>query len=222
MKNEEVEKYEEDHDQVPYLYGEPPLHELNEPAPDYLSRSYTMEEYFGLEGSSEEKHEFFRGEVFVMQPPRLTHNLIVMNVSALLMQKLAGKGCRPHNSNQRLHIPANTLCTYPDISVVCGKVQTLNNDEWNLLNPTVIFEVLSHSTRNYDRVRKFILYQSIPTLREYVLIDSEAIATEVYQVNGNGNWGMLRCNEPDKWIYLESIRVRLSLKKIYEGTKLVT
>lgn len=90
-----------------------------------------------------------------------------------MTQKLKGKSCQPFGSDQRIHIEKNTLFTYPDISVICGELKTLNNDEWNILNLTVLSEILSPSTKNYDRGEKFKLYRDIPTLKEYILIDSE-------------------------------------------------
>ena len=80
----------------------------------------------------------------------------------------------------------NSLFTYPDISIVCGDPETRNNDELNLVNPTVIIEVLSSSTKNYDRGEKFKLYRDIPTLKEYTLVDSESISVEAFYINDRG------------------------------------
>ena len=112
-----------------------------------------------------------------------------------LGNKLKGKRCKPYGSDQRIHIPSNTLFTYPDISIVCGEIITLNNDEYNVLNPTVIIEVLSKSTKNYDRGEKFKLYRDIPTLKEYILVDSESIHIEVFRLNENNHWELEEYND---------------------------
>ena len=102
-----------------------------------------------------EKHEYYHSEIFAMSGAKVAHNRISKNTLVGIGKKLAGKSCEPFNSDQRIHIEKNTLFTYPDISIICGEVLTLNNDEWNALNPTVIIEVLSPSTKNYDRAEKF-------------------------------------------------------------------
>ena len=81
-----------------------------------------------------------------------------------------------------------TLFTYPDISIICGEIITLNDDDYNVLNPTVIIEVLSKSTRNSDRREKFKLYRDIKTFKEYIVVDSASIHMEVFTVNESGHW----------------------------------
>ena len=116
--------------------------EVREPAIAYSQQKISIEEYLEMENASLEKHEYYKGEVFAMSGAKVPHNTISTNLLMMLAQKLRGKKCRPFNSDQRIHIPANTLFTYPDISIICGEVITLNNDEYNVLNPTVIIEVL--------------------------------------------------------------------------------
>src|SRR5215211_4087365 len=120
--------------------------EVREPAVDYSKKKYTIQEYLEIENAATEKHEYYRGEIFAMSGTKLTHNIITSNLHSHLGQKLRGKSCRPYGSDLRIHIEKNTLFTYPDISVICGDPITLNNDELNALNPTVLIEVLSPST----------------------------------------------------------------------------
>lgn len=161
---------------------------MEEPALAYNRKNWTIEEYLEMEEAADEKHEYYQGEVFAMSGAKLPHVRITANMFGLLSQKLKGEGCQPYGSDLRIHIPANTLFTYPDISVFCSEVQTRNNDEWNALNPTALVEVLSPSTKNYDRGDKFKLYRDIPSLKEYVLIDSTSLSVEVFSVNSNGLW----------------------------------
>jgi len=137
----------------------------------------------------------------------------------MLAQKLRGKKCRPFNSDQRIHIPANTLFTYPDISIICGEVITLNNDEYNVLNPTVIIEVLSKSTKNYDRGEKFKLYRDIPTLKEYILVDSESIHIEIFRLNEKNHWELEEYNDASESIPIKAINETILISEIYDDVK---
>ena len=194
--------------------------EVNEPAVAYGKQRYTIEEYLELENAATEKHEYYQGEIFAMSGPKYQHVKICANIQTYLGQKLKGKPCQPLGSDMRVHIEKNTLFTYPDILVVCGDPLFLNNDEWNLLNPTIIFEVLSPSTKNYDRGEKFRLYRDIPTLKEYILIDPEAIIIESWGINAQGNWELKEYKALNETLQLESIQVSLELRDIYEGTKI--
>lgn len=193
--------------------------EFNEPAVAYYKRNLTIEEYLEMENAAEDKHEYYKGEIFAMSGAKLEHNIVCVNLLSSLKQKLKGKPCQPFGSDLRIHIPENTLFTYPDISVICGKPESLNNDEMNFLNPTVIFEVYSHSTKKYDREPKFRLYLDIPTLREYVLVDPTAVGIESFYINSNGNWELKDYNSLDQSLLLSHLQVSLDLKDIYEGTK---
>ena len=175
-----------------------------------------------MEEHSEERHEYYQGEIYAMSGPKVPHGIISGNTFGVLFNKLKGKGCRPFNGEQRIHIEKNTLFTYPDVFVVCGEIETRNNDDWNILNPTVIFEVLSPSTREYDRGHKFLLYRDIPSLKEFVLIDSESIRVEVYFINDHNHWELMEYKTIDDAFTLESVQVKFELKEIYEGTKLVS
>lgn len=192
---------------------------LREPMAFYGKKKFTIEEYFELESDADEKHEYYQGEVFAMAGGKVNHNLISGNFYHALRKQLTGKSCRPFNSDQRIYIPANSLFTYPDISIVCGDLQTLNNDDSNLLNPTVIVEVLSASTKSYDRGDKFKLYRDIPSLKEYLLVDSEMMAVERFSINASNHWELEEYYESDEMIHLKSIDASISLSEIYEDVK---
>ena len=169
---------------IAYLY----FMEIREPLPAYSTQKISIEEYLEIENAAEAKHEYFEGEVFAMSGAKVSHNRIAGNLFAALSYKLKGTKCHPYNSEQRIHISANTLFTYPDISIICGEVISLNNDDYNVLNPIVIIEVLSESTRNYDRGGKFKLYRDIPTLKEYILVDSASSHIEIFRINDTEHW----------------------------------
>jgi Uma2 family endonuclease len=194
--------------------------EVREPAVAYGKQKFSIEEYLEMEDAAIEKHEYYKGEIFAMSGSKVPHNEISGNLYAALHTKLSGKKCKPYNSDQRIHIEVNTLFTYPDISIVCGETITLNNDNWNILNPTVIIEVLSKSTKNYDRGEKFKLYRDIPTLKEYVLVDSESIHIEVFRLNESNHWELEEYNSVDEELYIKAIDEKVLIAEIYERVKM--
>jgi Uma2 family endonuclease len=191
--------------------------EVREPVVVYGKPKLTVAEYLEFEKNSNEKHEYYQGELFAMAGARVAHNRIVTRLTMLLGQRLRGKSCEPFNSDQRIHIPENSLFTYPDISIVCGPVKTLNNDDYNILNPSIIIEVLSAGTKNYDRGEKFQLYRDIPTLKEYILIDSQFIHIEAFRINALGHWELEEYNTPSASLLLPLINATIPVHEIYEG-----
>ena len=194
--------------------------EVKEPAIAYGKQKISIDEYLEMENASSEKHEYYQGEIFAISGAKVPHNIIATNLVVALTIKLKGKSCRPFNSDQRIHVEANTLFTYPDISIICGDIITRNNDDYNVLNPTVLIEVLSRSTKNYDGGEKFKLYRNIPTLREYVLVDSESIHIEIFRLNANNHWELEEYNKDAQTVLIQAINTPLSIEEIYEGTEL--
>src|ERR1700740_3378674 len=123
--------------------------EVNEAAVDYGKKKYSIEEYLEMENASPEKHEYYQGEIFAMAGGGSQHNIVAKNVLSVLDKKLDKKPCQPFNSDTRVYIEKSMLFTYPDVSVFCGDLLSLNNDDLNFLNPVIIFEVLSPSRKNY-------------------------------------------------------------------------
>jgi Uma2 family endonuclease len=194
--------------------------EIKEPAIVYSQQKISIEAYLEMENAALEKHEYYKGEVFAMSGAKVPHNRISTNLLMTLGQKLKGKKCQPFGSDQRIHIQSNTLFTYPDISIVCGEILTLNNDEYNVLNPAVIIEVLSRSTKNYDRGEKFKLYRDITTLKEYILVDSESMHIEVFRLNENNHWELEEYNDTGS-LLIKTINENISIGEIYEGIKFI-
>ena len=196
------------------------MHESHEPAIAYSKQKMSIEEYLAFENGASEKHEYYQGEVFAMSGAKLTHNEIVMNTATTVKQFLKGKTCKPYNSDQRIYIEKNTLFTYPDISIFCDGVITLNNDEMNAVNPSVIIEVLSPGTKDYNRGMKFKLYRDIDSLNEYILIDSESINVEAFAINQNGFWELREYKNIHETLFIQTIQMEIPVSSLYEGTKL--
>lgn len=199
-----------------------PLHPpiAREPVPVYGKRTLSVAEYLAFEKASLEKHEFFQGEVFAMAGASARHNVIFSNLFAALFSRLKGKPCQPYGSDLRIHIPQNGLFTYPDISVICGDIVPSREDADTATLPTVLIEILSESTKDYDRGGKFKLYRTIPTLREYVLVDSESVTIEVFRLNRGGHWELEEYRLPADVLALPSLELHIPLADIYERTKL--
>ena len=194
--------------------------ELREPIAIYNKTKFTEEEYLEFERPSVEKHEFYKGEIFAMADASPRHNIIFSNLFIGIGIQLKGKPCKPYGSDLRIYIPENTLFTYPDISIICGEIITSKIDADTAILPTVLIEILSPSTKDYDRGGKFKLYRDIPTLKEYVLIESESISIESFRVNAHGNWELQEYKSLEGILTIQTVGLSLSIKEIYEGTKL--
>jgi len=193
---------------------------VREPIPEYANEKISIEEYLAFERGSHEKHEYFKGEVFAMSGAGPRHNIIFSNLFGEIVIKLKGKSCKPFGSDMRLHIPQSTLFTYPDISIYCGELNYDLEDD-NAINPTVLIEILSPSTRDFDRGGKFKLYREIPSLKEYVLVDTESILVEVFRVNESAHWELEEYKSPEQTLQFTSLSISVALKDIYQGTKLI-
>lgn len=189
---------------------------MGEPALKY----YTTAEYLAFERAALEKHEFYKGEIFAMSGASFRHNKIQMNFTISVGNFLKGKSCDIFGSDLRIHVPANTLFTYPDVIIICDKPQFLDQEFDTVLNPAVIVEILSSSTQRYDRGEKFMFYRSISSLQEYILIDSEKIAVEHYKRNGDNTWLLQEWKERADILPIATIGFELPLKEIYSGVNL--
>jgi Uma2 family endonuclease len=202
--------------------------EVREPAIAYGKNKFTEDEYLQMERQSSEKHEFYNGKIFVMpghgdllamSGAASNHNEIFTNVFGNIAFQLKGKPCRPYGSDMRLNIPENTLYTYPDIAIYC-KPPVDGPDDDIAHNPTVIIEILSPSTRNYDRGDKFKLYRDIESLKEYILIDAQTISVEAFRINDSGHWELEEIEHIGGMLLLNSVQRSIPLAEIYEETKM--
>ncbi|WP_138994401.1 Uma2 family endonuclease [Larkinella sp. C7] len=180
---------------------------------------YTPENYLELERKAAYKSEYFKGEIFAMAGASRNHNRIKENLSIGIGSYLKGKRCQSFSSDMRLHIPSNSLYTYPDLVIVCGEPELLDSTFDTLLNPTILVEVLSESTKDYDRGGKFMLYRNIPTFQEYILVDSEQIRVEAWYKPENGFWTLRKeTGAVDDSLTIQTLDLTLSLRDIYEQT----
>ena len=181
---------------------------------------YSEREYLDMERDADYKSEYYMGEIFAMAGAGHNHNRIVENLSIEIGGFFKGKSCRTFSSDQRIHIPETGLYTYPDLLIVCDKNQYLDDKKDTILNPTIIIEVLSESTEAYDRGQKFHFYRSIPSLQEYVLINSRSFAAEVFRKNEEGLWFLAsEAYQLKDQLELASVGLTLSMEDIYAQTE---
>ncbi|WP_207492798.1 Uma2 family endonuclease [Aridibaculum aurantiacum] len=180
-----------------------------------IPKQYISEQdYLEQERLAEHKSEYFNGEVFAMAGASESHNSIVANTIASLHPTLRGKSCKIYPSDLRVYNPQNGLYTYPDISIACGERKFTDDTLDTLTNPTVLIEVLSPSTEDYDRGTKFKLYRSIPSLQNYVLISSMEYQAEVYTKSGE-SWILTTAKGREAKLYISAIQLDLQLEDVY-------
>lgn len=179
----------------------------------------TAEEYLTTERLATEKHEYFEGEIFAMSGASFEHNDIFKNTYLDIGFQLKGKKCQPYGSDLRIHIPKNSLYTYPDISVICGERESTDDKFDTATNPTVLFEILSPSTSKYDRIIKFDLYRDIVSLKEYIMINSEKVQVLKHVRNLDNSWLMTIYESLEDVFSIQSIDVELKLSDIYFDVK---
>jgi Uma2 family endonuclease len=178
-------------------------------------RHYTVEEYFYVETTSDIKHEYFDGEIFAMAGGSRDHDRISRNVLTFFDQSLRGSRCEAFTSNMRIRTPSG-LYTYPDASIVCGTPDILRIQGTDTIgNPVVLVEVVSESTGDYDRGQKFELYRSIPTLRDYLLIEQSKMTVEHRRYVSEAEWISRWMTSSDDVIRLAGVDLELPLSGVY-------
>lgn len=175
---------------------------------------FTPEEYIIQERKAQFKSEYLSGRIIAMSGASRAHNLITRNISGELYGQLKGRTCESYTNDMRVRIPSPMSYTYPDVVVVCDEPRFEDDVFDTLLNPTVLFEVLSPSTEAYDRDRKFARYQQIASLREYVLVSQDRVCVEHYR-RRRAQWVLTEfCARADE-LSLVSIGCELALWDIY-------
>lgn len=175
----------------------------------------TPAEYLATDRQSNEKYEYAFGEIFAMTGASLRHVGIAGNIAGELRTQLRQGPCRVYSMDLRVCVDRNYRYTYPDVVVCCAEPQLLDDALDTLLNPELIVEVLSESTRNYDRGDKFQQYRGIPSFREYLLVDQERVHVERYSKQSDGTWSLWETDAIDGMVQLDSVGARLSVAEIY-------
>lgn len=184
------------------------------------TRLFSPKEYLTLERQAATKHEYYRGAIYAMAGATRKHNLIAGNVLGLFHLQLRKRPCEVYPSDMRVKITPTGLYTYPDVVIVCGRPQFDDDERDTLLNPTVLVEVSSPSTEDYDRGDKFEHYRTLPALVDYLLIAQERLHVEHYQRQPDGAWLLREYRALDQVVELAAIGCQLTLADVYEKVQI--
>ena len=176
----------------------------------------TVEEYLAAERQADTKSEFHDGEILAMTGASYAHNLVVANVIRELGAQVRSTPCAVLPSDLRVWIEASRRYVYPDVTVVCGEPELTDADPDALVNPTLLVEVLSEATRNYDRGEKFEHYRTLGSFAEYVLLAQDRPHCEHYVRQADGSWVFTETSNLDDTIALTTIGCELALREAYD------
>ncbi len=183
------------------------------------TRDYTPEEYLAIEEFSEYKSEYINGQIIPMAGGSTNHNRIALNFSSALNFAFKQQDYEVFIGDVRLWIPEKRIFTYPDVMIIAGEPEYVNNRTDIIVNPVVIIEVLSKSTQAYDREGKFNAYRTIPSFQEYLLIDQTRIHVEQSFITGKKQGWFREYDEEDEAIALAALPFQISLNDLYSKVK---
>lgn len=178
-------------------------------------RYFSAAEYLALERKASYKSEFLRGEIFAMAGASKEHVTIVNNIGGELRARLKGRPCDVFGTDMRLKVDRTGLYTYPDITAVCGEAKFEPSAVDTLLNPQVLFEVLSPSTEAYDRGAKFGHYRQVPSLRDYVVVSQDKCLIEHFVRQPDDSWLLTVFDNMAQTVPLPALACELPLAEIY-------
>ncbi len=179
---------------------------------------HSIQDYYRIENDATNgKHEFRDGEILAMSGGSPQHAQISLRLGAALLARLQGKPCVPYGSDLRVRITGRSRTAYPDVTVICGKIEHDPDDKagHTVLNPRLIVEVLSPSTEAYDRGDKFAAYREVVSLTEYVLISTSEPRVETFLRQTDGTWAFSSSKGHDAKVTLRSLQIELPLAEIY-------
>jgi Uma2 family endonuclease len=184
------------------------------------NQNYTVEEYLEREEISLDKNEYRDGEIVPMTGGSTNHNEIAGNFYSDFKFSMKGKNYKIYIGDVKLYISNYNLYTYPDIIIISGKPVYEGSNTTTVTNPLIVVEVLSKSTKNYDKTDKFRYYRSIDSLQEYIMIDQYEYYVEQFSKNSNGQWVLTEYESQDDVLSLQSVDLKILLSDIYEGINL--
>lgn len=190
--------------------------EVKEPAPKYITKQMmTAEEYLEWEPKQPEKHEYHGGEIVDMSGASLPHNYIQANLFGELYYFLKGKSCDVFASDLRVEVKSIERYYYPDITIFCDEPELVEDKPDMIKNPTVIIEILSPTTEQNDRNKKKFFYMQMPTLKEYIMIDSISMVIDAIRKTEDNKWENEMLIEKASLLHIHSIDFSISLNEIY-------
>ncbi len=179
-------------------------------------KHFTVEEYLQHEENSEIRHEYYQGELFAMVGTSATHNELVQEITFAFKKHFRPKGCKVFSENLKLEVIRNEYYPYPDVMLTCYNIDL--SAKYIIKFPSLIIEVLSHSTESRDRGWKFARYKKIPTLKYYVLVSQTNVYVEVFtRIEGIDIWKYQSCDTMEAVIDFDEIDFKLPILELYQN-----
>lgn len=180
----------------------------------------TPVEYLERERLAETKNEYWNGEITAMAGASPRHTMIVANLAYLFISQLKGRPCTVHVTDLRVKVSPTGLYTYPDVTVICGNLEVEDEQQDTALNPSVIIEVLSPSTENYDRGQKFAHYRTLESLSDYIMVIQDVAQVEHYARQSADQWLLTVYRGLESVVMVESIGCEMRLADVYDKVEL--
>jgi Uma2 family endonuclease len=177
---------------------------------------FSFDDYLALEARNDHKSEFYEGRIVAMAGSTLEHSLLTRNIHFAIQRRIEGGSCDSFNNDIKVYVAAANRGFYPDVSVVCGEVEAYKKQNGVIVNPSLLVEVLSDSTEDYDRTAKFDYYKLLPSFRSYVLVHQKRKCVEVFLKRGDF-WTYEACYETQPLIKLELLQISFSIDEVYKG-----
>ncbi len=180
-----------------------------------IDKRFTTDEYLAIEERSESRSEYLAGRVFAMAGGTDAHIQISFNVTKILADKLRGR-CRAYQSEMKVRVETADTFYYPDVTLVCGDQKFYKGRRDVIENPILLVEVLSESTKDYDKNDKFFAYQTIDRFKEYLLISQNKPVVQQYIRQPDGNWKIQATIDPESTVFLESVDIEVATRDVYD------
>ncbi len=188
--------------------------QVNEPAIAY-GITMTPQEYLVWESNQPSKNEYVGGRIIAMAGASIKHNRILNNLMREIGGFLKGKSCEIFASELKIFVKSKESYFYPDASIICGEPDVAEEFKDAVKNPSVIFEILSPSTTDYDLGRKFFYYMQIESFKEYITIDSTSLQVQVKRKQEDGAWRFEEYNDVSDIFTIQTIQMQVLLQDIY-------
>ncbi|MEC4806826.1 MAG: Uma2 family endonuclease [Jaaginema sp. PMC 1079.18] len=186
------------------------------------SQNYTIDEYLAQEVQSPERHEYYKGKIHKMTGGTPNHNQIAGNLYAHLNFALKRQPYSVFVTDQRLWIPSSEIYAYPDVMVIRQPLEMQTGRKDVVMNPLMISEVLSISTRSYDKDQKFLAYRTIPSFREYLIIEQTTVLVEHYTKTEDGVWLLRDYENLDATVKFNTVNFAITLADLYDKVNFET
>jgi Uma2 family endonuclease len=194
--------------------------EIKEPAIQYgLFPKMTAAEYLDWERDQEERHEYIQGEIVAMSGASFNHNRLQANLIVGIGSFLKGKECNIFGNDLRIEAKSSEAYWYPDVTIICGEIEAVDHQLEIAKNPTVVIEILSPSTQRKDMGKKKFFYMQIPSLKEYIMIDSQSVSVETIRRRNDGTWENLLTLDMNDTLFINTINFQMPLVDIYANIK---